>query len=366
MKRALRLARRGLGRVEPNPMVGCVLVKNGRLMAEGYHHYFGGPHAEIDALRKTGSSARGATAYITLEPCNHFGKTPPCTVALIAAGIRRVVAATIDPHPQVAGRGLQRLQQAGLDASSGLLSTEAQQLIRPYTTLLKNERPYVIAKWAQSLDGRLATRTGESRWISSPPSRHYVQQLRSRVDAILVGVNTILADNPQLTCRLPNPRRRAWRIILDSRLRTPITSHVARTARRIPTWIFTSTAALRSRRVAPLMKLGVQIAAVPHRRNQLSLPIVLKHLAQHRLTNLLVEGGGEVLGSFFDEQFIDEICVFIAPRLIGGKDAPTALAGRGLARITSSLLNQCQSRRLGDDWLIQAQLPPSSTLSADK
>lgn len=353
MRRALRLAARGRGRVEPNPMVGCVLVRGGRIIAEGYHRRFGGPHAEVEALRRC-DNPRGCTAYVTLEPCCFHGKTPPCTEALIAAGVRRVVAAMTDPHPRVRGRGLRRLRQAGIETRVGLLEDQARQLNAAYLKLLRQRRPWVILKWAQSLDGKIATRTGDSKWISDEACRRHAHRTRGFVDAILVGVGTVLADDPLLTCRLARPRRVATRIVLDSHLRTPARSQLVRTARQIPTWIACSNRAP-ARRAAALERAGCRIVRLPRGRGGLDLARLLDVLGEAAMTRLLVEGGGRVLGSFFDAGLFDELHVYIAPRLIGGAAAPGPLEGRGVPDVRSALRVASQkTSRIGDGWVIMS------------
>src|SRR6516225_9006543 len=242
MRRALELAERGRGHVEPNPLVGAVVVRDGVNVGEGWHRRYGEAHAEVNALSAAGEAARGATLYVTLEPCCHHGKTPPCTDAILRAGVGRVVAAMLDPFPQVAGRGADILRAAGVAFEVGVLEAEARRLNAPYLTLLREGRPYVLAKWAMTLDGKIATRTGDSKWISNKASGCRVHELRGRVDAILVGVGTALADDPQLTARPPGPRT-ATRVVLDSRCRLPLMSQLATTARIVPTLVATTAAA---------------------------------------------------------------------------------------------------------------------------
>jgi diaminohydroxyphosphoribosylaminopyrimidine deaminase/5-amino-6-(5-phosphoribosylamino)uracil reductase len=329
MRRALSLALRGQGRVEPNPMVGCVIVRGRRVVGEGYHRRFGGPHAEVHALRQAGSKARGATVYVTLEPCCHQGKTPPCTEALIKAGVGRVVVAMRDSFPPVCGRGFRLLRSAGMDVSSGLLGREARRLNAPYIKLQKTGQPWVILKWAQSLDGKIATRTGDSQWISCLRSRQWAHRIRSRVDAIVVGVGTVLADDPSLTCRDAPVRRIATRVVLDPNLRTPTGAKLVRTAREVPTMIVTDNRGGRSRRAAALEHKGVEILCVKRKRNGLDLQALLRALGRRNMTNIMVEGGGRSLGAFYDAGLADEAIVFVAPRLIGGEDAVSPLAGIG-------------------------------------
>jgi diaminohydroxyphosphoribosylaminopyrimidine deaminase/5-amino-6-(5-phosphoribosylamino)uracil reductase len=357
MQRALRLAVRGQGNVEPNPMVGCVLVQDGRIIGEGYHRRFGGPHAEIEALKRATAAPAGATAYVTLEPCCHTGKTGPCTTALLQAGIQRVIAAIEDPNPAVAGKGLQQLHQAGVTIDVGICRDQARAQNAPFFKLVEHRRPWVIAKWAQSLDGKIATHRRDAQWITDQTCRQHAHRTRGRVDAILVGRSTVQADDPQLTCRRTHPRRIATRIILDRSLRTPRTSRLVQSAREIPTWIFHGSDAPANRRKA-LTVAGCVLHRVRTTKAGLSLPAVLDQLGRAQMTNVLVEGGGAVLGSFFDQQLIDEVHVYIAPLLIGGSRAPGALDGVGVPRVerASRLPKQATPRRLGQGWLIQARL----------
>lgn len=326
MRRALELAERGCGAVEPNPLVGAVLVRAGQVVGEGWHEKFGQPHAEVNALAHAGEAARGATCYVTLEPCCHFGKTPPCTDALIRAGVACVVAALEDPFPKVAGQGAQVLREAGIPIRFGLCAAEARRQNAPYLKLLATGRPYVHAKWAMTLDGKIATRSGDSKWISNEASRRLVHELRGRMDAIVVGIGTGLADDPLLTARPPGPRL-ATRIILDSRARLPVHSQLVRTARQIPTLLVTAADTPMSV-LNPLLAAGCQVQTVPvDARGRLDVLPLLAGLGQQRMTNVLVEGGAEVLGSFLHAGAIDEVHVFIAPKLLGGSAAKTPFGG---------------------------------------
>ncbi|MES2791785.1 MAG: bifunctional diaminohydroxyphosphoribosylaminopyrimidine deaminase/5-amino-6-(5-phosphoribosylamino)uracil reductase RibD [Planctomycetota bacterium] len=330
MRRALELAAQGAGSVEPNPMVGAVVVDDDfQLLGEGYHQKFGGPHAEVHALQQAGERARGATLYVTLEPCCHYGKTPPCTAAVLAAGIKRVYVAALDPFPAVAGQGVAQLRAAGVSVETGLLEHEAIQLTAPFRTLIQHQRPFVIAKWAMSLDGKIAAHTGVSKWISNAASRAIVHQVRGRVDGILVGIGTALADDPQLTARPAGPRV-ATRIVLDSQARLPLASHLVQTARQIPVLVFVTSAAP-AERIAALQSAGVEVVSIAADAGQHpDLAACLQELGRRRFTNILVEGGGAVLGDFFDRQLVDEVQVFIAPLLIGGEGAPSPVGGLGL------------------------------------
>lgn len=336
MARALELAARGQGHVEPNPMVGCVIVDgHGQVVGEGFHTHFGGPHAEVEALKVAGRKAIGATMFVTLEPCCHTGKTPPCTEAILSSGVKRVIAAMRDPFPQVSGGGLAELNARRIEVAVGLLEDEARALNAPYLKLLSTGRPWVIAKWAMTLDGKLATPSGDSRWISGEASRAIVHLLRGRVDAILVGRATAEADDPLLTAR-PKGARSATRIVLDSHARLSSTSQLARTARETPTLIAVSTAAT-DPAVARLRSTGCEVFVMQGTARAEQLDSLLEELGRRRMTNILVEGGAELLGSLFDRQAIDEVHVFIAPKLIGGKHALPAIAGAGLECMADAL-----------------------------
>lgn len=352
LQRALALARRGEGRVEPNPMVGCVIVRNGHIVGEGFHRRFGGAHAEVDALRRCGEAARGATAYVTLEPCSHFGKTPPCADALIRAGVRKVVVAVRDPNPLVAGRGIRKLRRAGIEVVTGVLSDAAAEVLAPFFTRVVHDRPYVIAKWAQSLDGRLVTPAGESKWISGEPSQREVHKLRARVDAVLVGAGTVLTDDPQLTARGVRVRRMAVRVVLDGRLRIPEDSQLIRSAKRFPTLVFSAKRPSASRKAERLRRAGVEVVPVRATRDGLDLRRVLENLAERGVTNLLVEGGPTVLAAFFEGGWVDEAWVFTAPRFIRGSAASGIFTQTRTDRRRKVRVPYCVTvRRVGKDVL---------------
>lgn len=324
MLRALEIARRGEGLVEPNPMVGAVLVDDKlRPISEGWHEQCGGPHAEVNAIERAGDKANGATLFVTLEPCNHFGRTPPCSQAVINAGIRRVFIGATDPAVHSDKAGIETLKQAGLKVHVGILKDEAKTLIAPFRKRMQTGKPWVIAKWAMTLDGKIASRTGHSKWISSEQSRALVHKIRGRVDAIIVGSGTVAADDPALTARPQGPRT-ALRVVLDRRARMPLDSQLVRTSPEIQTLVFASESA-ETRRIEKLRSAGVEVET-----NWDSLSDVLEILGRRECTNVLVEGGSEVLGSFFDEQEIDESHIFIAPKIVGGFDAATPVAGMGL------------------------------------
>ena len=346
MRHALELAERGRGYVEPNPLVGAVVVRQGGIVGEGWHEKFGGAHAEINALRQAKEQARDATLYVTLEPCCHHGKTPPCTDAIIGAGVRRVVAAMVDPFAAVQGKGVAQLRAAGVTVETGVGQDEAKRLNASYLTLVQTGRPYVHAKWAMTLDGKIATRTGDSKWISGEESRRRVHGLRGRMDAIIAGVGTVLADDPLLTARPPGPRT-ATRIILDRRGRTPLDSQLVRTAREVPTLVATIKDS------QPLRAAGCEVLVM----ERLDVASLLQELGRRRFTNVLVEGGSETLGSFLDARLIDEVHVFVAPKLVGGGEARTAVAGAGVADMSSALrLARWQVEPSGEDMYVHGWL----------
>jgi diaminohydroxyphosphoribosylaminopyrimidine deaminase/5-amino-6-(5-phosphoribosylamino)uracil reductase len=325
MMRAVDLARRGAGRVEPNPQVGAVIAVRTpdgapEIIARGWHDRFGGPHAEIVALEEAGERARGATLFVTLEPCCHHGKTPPCTDAIIAAGIGRVVIGARDPFPEVSGGGIAALTRAGIAVETGVAEAEATRLTAPFRMLIEHGRPWVIAKWAMSLDGALATGTPEDRWLSSPESRAIVHELRGRIDGILVGIGTALADDPLLTARPPGPRT-AVRIVLDSGARLPMTSQLVRTAREIPVLVAVGPEAP-SARIAALEAAGCEVARPAGADKTARLQSLLHDLGRRRLTTVLVEGGPDVLRGFFAAELVDEVWTFIAPRIAGAATSP--------------------------------------------
>jgi len=334
MRQALELAVQGEGRVEPNPMVGCVIVRDGRCIARGWHQAFGGPHAEVEAVRACDpQQLSGATFYVTLEPCDHHGKTPPCVDLLIANKPARVVIGTEDPFPAVQGKGIEKLRKAGIRVDVGCLLPDARRLIAPFRKRIETAMPWVIAKWAMTLDGRIASRTGNSQWISNAASRSQVHQMRGRVDAILIGIGTALADNPSLTARPPGPRT-PRRIVLDRSLRLPIDGQLARTARQIPLEVWTSPKSDPERR-KKLEQLGVRIRQFD--QDPETLAALLRAIAAEGVTNLLVEGGGGVLGTFFDQQWVDEVAVFIAPGVLGGRQAKEPVGGEGVSLASQQL-----------------------------
>ncbi len=328
MAAALALASRGLGAVSPNPAVGCLLVRpeDGRIVGRGWTQASGRPHAETEALRRVGALADGATAYVTLEPCAHHGETPPCADALVAAGIARAVVALPDPDTRVSGRGIARMQEAGIEVVTGTLAEEAKELNAGFFMRVAQNRPLVTWKVASTLDGRIATHRGDSQWITAETARHLAHGLRARHDAVLVGVGTILADDPGLTCRLPGMAARSpVRVVLDGRLHLPLTSQVVMTARVIPTWLITLRGADGLRRDA-FVACGVEVIEVGDVGGTVDVNEALNRLAERGITRLLLEGGSRVAGAFLRAGLVDRIAWFRAPRLMGGDGIPAAAA----------------------------------------
>ncbi len=331
MSRAIELAVHGRGYVEPNPMVGCVIARNGKVVGEGWHQRFGSLHAEVEALAATGDAARGSTVYVTLEPCCHQGKTGPCTRALIEAGVRRVVVGCPDPNPQVAGKGLAELHEAGILVEQGVLWDQTQDLIAPFAKLTCKGRPWLIAKWAMTLDGKLASRTGSSQWISGTASRAVVHRLRGEVDAIVVGRGTVESDDPRLTARPEGPRV-ATRVVLDSAASLSPESKLVRSIAEGPVLVAVAADAPVDR-IRRMAKLGVEVFCVSGSDEASRFESLLEEMGRRQWTNVLVEGGSKVLGTLFSLQEIDEVHAFIATKLVGGEEALSPLAGRGIAQM---------------------------------
>jgi diaminohydroxyphosphoribosylaminopyrimidine deaminase / 5-amino-6-(5-phosphoribosylamino)uracil reductase len=356
MRRALWLAEKQGRYASPNPKVGALLVKKGRIVGEGGHRQYGGPHAEIIALRQAGAEANGATLYITLEPCSHHGKTPPCVDAILKAGVRKVVAAMKDPFPLVGGRGFQRLRKAGIDLEVGLLQKEARRINEPFLFSVHHHRPLVLLKAAMSLDGKIATVTGRSKWITGEKARRKAHELRARVDAILIGKTTALKDDPSLTVRLPGfGRNDGWpmRVVLDSKLQ--LNPEARLFDRKAKTIVFASPSASVHREKA-FKKRGIPIFRVPSPQKMLSLKAVLRILDSLYVRSLLVEGGGEVHASFLREGLVDKVALFISPKILGGK-APTWMGGKGVENPNlAPYLKNVRLEKLGADLLMTGHL----------
>jgi diaminohydroxyphosphoribosylaminopyrimidine deaminase/5-amino-6-(5-phosphoribosylamino)uracil reductase len=352
MKRALVLAARGQGRVHPNPLVGAVVVKNNRVVGEGAHLNFGGPHAEVHAVQVAGAKARGGVLYVTLEPCAHHGKTPPCADFLARQGIQRVVAAAKDPNPLVAGKGFQILRKAGIQVKVGVMEKEALELNKDFNYWVIKKMPYVIVKVAQSLDGKIATRTGESRWITDQEARAFSHGLRAQADAILVGVGTVLADDPLLNVRAPSSKASPIKVVVDSHLRTPPRAKIFSEGRVI--LAVTQKAPAHHRR---LLEKKAEVLVVKEKRGRVDLGALLKILAARGICRVLVEGGGEVIASLFKERLVQEVYFFIAPKIIGGRDSVHSVSGEGIASLKDAVsLKRWRIKPVGKDLLVHGSL----------
>lgn len=357
MQVALNNAQRAVGRTRPNPNVGCVIVQGETIVGQGFTSPAGGPHAEVVALREAGSAARGADVYVTLEPCSHHGRTPPCVDALIAAGVARVVVGMRDPNPLIDGQGLARLRDAGIVVETGVLGDACAEMNRGFAHFITTKLPWVVAKMAQSLDGRVSTRLGASRWITSEASRDYAHVLRDTCDGILVGIGTVMADDPQLTTRRPGGRDPV-RIVLDTQARTPPTSKLAALASTstAPTWLMVGEDA-DANRVAALTDKGVRVERLPLANGKLDLQAVAKRLAALELVTVLVEGGPRVLGGFVDAKLVSEVVAFIAPRIIGGDGAKSTVGGLGAGELAEALeLDNIRVERAGIDVVVHARV----------
>ncbi len=353
MERALNLAALGRGRTSPNPMVGAVLVRAGLIVGEGYHAKVGGDHAEVVALKAAQGAARGAVCYVTLEPCAHHGKTPPCTEALIEAGIAKVVVAAHDPNPLVAGRGVQVLREAGVSVEVGLLQEQAVRLNEAYLKFIRTGDPFVLLKAALSLDGKLGTRTGDSQWITGDPARHRVHEIRNGVDAVVVGIGTVLRDDPILTTRMDGQEGRdPLRVVVDSRGRLPHTARLLRSGTRPP--LVAVGPRISPTRFRQLQRQGIEVTVLPTAEGGLSLPGLIRELGRRQITSVMIEGGGKLATSALQAGIVDKLILMLAPILIGGKKAPTLLQGDGVEKLTEALcVKELTVERIGDDLVLE-------------
>jgi diaminohydroxyphosphoribosylaminopyrimidine deaminase/5-amino-6-(5-phosphoribosylamino)uracil reductase len=363
MAMALDLAARGRGSVEPNPLVGAVVTRAGRIVGRGHHARFGGPHAEAVALREAGRKARGGTLYVTLEPCSFFGKTPPCADAVVEAGVERVVAAMRDPNPKVRGRGAAKLRRAGVEVEFGVLRREAAGLNAPYVKLVTKGIPFFTAKWAMTLDGKTATAGSRSKWITGRRSRAMARRLRPLASAVMVGVGTVLADDPHLGVRKAG-RRSPLRIVVDSRLRLPLDSQIVRTAADGEVLVATTFNAPEGR-IKALARANVIVIPFPEHDGRVDLRAMAERLGRMQITNVFVEGGGTLVGKLFDEGLVDRIVAFIAPKILGGRDSLTPVEGHGAESVDrAARLRVTHLRAVGGDVLIEADVlkPRGSSL----
>lgn len=353
MREALVLAEHGRGRTSPNPLVGAVVVNDNRIVGRGWHHKAGTAHAEVHALADAGKLAKGATVYVTLEPCSHYGRTGPCTEELIRQGVKKVVIAISDPNPLVVGQGLSRLRDAGIEVVEGVLAHEAARQNDIFLKWITSGKPFITLKTAMTLDGKIAAHTGHSRWITGPESRHYVHHLRNQYDAILVGIGTVLADNPQLTVRLPEGGKNPIRIILDSHGRTPLTAHVITDSQA--TTIIAVTPKAPPKRLQALSQAGAEVLIIPEGPTGIDLQALFSELGKRLITSILVEGGASINGAILDATLADKLYWFIAPKIIGGNNAFSPVGGRGRASMDEALeLEETVWQTMGADMLLTA------------
>ena len=354
MRLALELAKRGWGWTNPNPMVGAVIVKGGRIIGEGYHRRCGGLHAEREALADCREDPAGATLYVTLEPCCHQGRQPPCTDAILASGIRRVVVGSMDPNPLVAGKGVEMLRSLGVEVETGVLRTECDALNPVFFHYIRTRRPYVVMKYAMTLDGKIATRTGASQWITGEKARQRVHQDRSRYRGILAGVGTVLADDPLLTCRAEGGRNPV-RIICDTRLRTPLGSRIVRTAGEVETIL--ATCETDGAKIAPYTAAGCRVWQMPMRDSYVDLAALMDRLGTAEIDSLLLEGGGTLNWSMLEAGLVQRIQAYIAPKLLGGAAAKSPVEGLGVEAPAQAVhLRAPTITRLGEDFLLEGEV----------
>ncbi|MGN0181820.1 MAG: bifunctional diaminohydroxyphosphoribosylaminopyrimidine deaminase/5-amino-6-(5-phosphoribosylamino)uracil reductase RibD [Candidatus Ornithomonoglobus sp.] len=349
MKRAIELARQGVGFVNPNPLVGAVIVKDGRIIGEGYHERYGGLHAERNAIKNLTESAEGADIYVTLEPCCHHGKQPPCTEAVAAAGIKNVYVGSYDPNPLVSGKGFKYLRERGINVVENVLREECDALNDIFFHYITTKRPYVIMKAAMSIDGRTASYTGDSKWISNELSRENVHRTRRRCAAIMCGINTVLADDPMLNCRTENPSDPV-RVICDSHLRIPLTSRIMRTAREIP--IIIATISRDEERIKALTAAGARVIITDGER--VDLTQLMAELGKLNIDSVLAEGGAELHASLLEAGLVDELNIYIAPKIIGGRDAKPVVGGRGVELVRDAyMFGRPEVKAFGNDILLK-------------
>ena len=354
MRRAIALAKQGGGFVHPNPLVGCVVVKDGQVIAEGYHEKYGEFHAERNALTRCKADTAGATLYVTLEPCCHYGKTPPCTEIIIEKGIAKVFVGILDPNPLVAGKGVKILQDAGIEVVSGLCEDEIREMNKVFLKYITTKRPYVIMKTAMTLDGKIAAHTGDSKWVTNAESRMAVHALRSELAGVVVGINTVLADNPMLNCRLDGLCHQPVRIVVDSKLRIPMDSQLVKTAKEYRTIIATSQAVIST---DALISKGIEIVFCASNDNHVDINDLMDKLGAMGIDSLLLEGGGTLNAAFLEAGCVDEVWAFIAPKIIGGAAAKTPVSGKGIDLMSEAInLHNIEIQNINGDILIKGKI----------
>jgi diaminohydroxyphosphoribosylaminopyrimidine deaminase/5-amino-6-(5-phosphoribosylamino)uracil reductase len=348
MRRAIAMARKAIGRTSPNPLVGCVIVKSGKVIAEGWHKFCGGAHAEVDALKKAGTGAKGATMYVNLEPCSHWGRTPPCVEAILKAGIKKVVVAMVDPNPVNNGKSLRILQAKGVKVVTGVCEEEAKALNTAFVKYITTRMPFVTAKTAQTLDGKIATSKGDSKWITAEATRAFATKKRDEFDAILVGINTVLADDPRLNA----PSKHLWKIVVDSKLRTPERARIFLGADPGQVILATTKTAPKAR-VTRLQKRGARVIICPAKNGRVDLKWLFKELAKIGIASILIEGGAAVIGSALKAKLVDRLYVYIAPKIVGNERARGAVAGLDVVKISQAFrVRLTQVQKIGSDLFL--------------
>ncbi len=350
MKKAIALAKNGIGFVNPNPLVGAVIVKNGKIIGEGWHECYGQPHAERNALKHCTESPENAEIYVTLEPCCHYGKNPPCTEALIQAGIRKVFVGSNDPNPLVAGKGIQQLRNAGIEVFTGICKEECDKLNKIFFHYITTGKPYCLLKIAMTADGKIATRSGKSKWITGEKARQHVHETRKRFSAILCGIGTVLADDPLLNCRTENPSH-PTRIICDTQLRIPLNSRILQTAKTIPTIIATSCK--ENSALAAVQQTGAEILQLPISEGHVDLSVLMEKLGNSGIDSVLIEGGAEIHEAALHSGIVQHVQIYIAPKIFGGVSAKSAVGGSGVAEVSEAYsLSSPEIRRYDEDILL--------------
>lgn len=371
MRRAIELAKKGGGYVHPNPLVGCVVVNDGAIIAEGYHEKYGEYHAERNALTRCNTETKGASLYVTLEPCCHYGKTPPCTEIIIEKGIKKVFVGILDPNPLVAGKGVKMLQEAGIEVEVGLCENEIREMNKVFLKYITTKKPYVIMKTAMTLDGKIAAHTGDSKWVTNEESRKMVHELRSELAGVVVGIGTVLADDPMLTCRLEGNHHQPVRIVVDSNLRIPVDSQLVKTAREYRTIVATtviSTEAERNGEISfncrrfldslrSLEMTGVEVLECQSKNNHVDINDLMIKLGSMGIDSLLLEGGGTLNAAFLEAGCVDEVWTFIAPKIIGGEGAKTPVSGKGIDKMSAAInLQNIDIQNINGDILIKGKI----------
>ncbi len=357
MQMAIELAKKGRGFTSPNPLVGAVIVKNNIVIGEGYHEYYGGPHAEVNAIKNANSDINGATIYLTLEPCSHYGKTPPCSLAIIQNKLSRVVIGSLDPNPLVSGKGIEMIRNAGIRVDTGILEQETQKLNEVFFKFIQTKEPFILMKTAMSLDGKIATRNGDSKWISGEQSRSKVHQMRNEYSAIMVGINTVINDNPLLNVRnISGKTKNPIRIIIDSKARTPLDADIVNTPEISPV-IVAVTKKAKKENIDKLSRKGIKVIVCPEKEKAIDLKYLIKEIGKLNIDSILLEGGGTLNFGAIEQNIVDKVITFISPKIIGGKEAATPVEGVGFKRIADTVeLEKLNYTLSGNDIMVEGYI----------